>query len=343
MFLPGTRVKLLYTAELGTVVDQMDGGMVRILLDDSGMHKPAFPDELVRLMPSEETPLPKLVPLHTETDQTKVEQKPIRTEDEMIPTDKGLFLGFEAVHFQDGIPKEYDVWIINDTPQKLVFEYRFHIRQSLFHQEDGVLMPYQTTKLKPMAYDDLNELPSCYLAIEQHETDGNLKRFQQEFKLKPRTFFKKLAQAPLRLTEMNLYEVVLKHQEKKPIQDDLKSYTKNNLRPQQTQPNRYYQTIDLEAAAAFKNEIDLHIQALIKNPDSIDSRQILSTQLFHFEQFMAEALRLGVDKVFVIHGLGEGKLKKEIEKRLRTMKSVKKFINEYHPRYGFGATEVWFT
>jgi dsDNA-specific endonuclease/ATPase MutS2 len=45
--------------------------------------------------------------------------------------------------------------------------------------------------------------------------------------------------------------------------------------------------------------------------------------------------------IIFIHGIGEGKLRDEIHERLRQKKSVKSFVNQYHPSYGYGATEVF--
>jgi dsDNA-specific endonuclease/ATPase MutS2 len=44
----------------------------------------------------------------------------------------------------------------------------------------------------------------------------------------------------------------------------------------------------------------------------------------------------------VIHGVGTGKLRDEIHEILRTKREVKSFINRYDPRYGYGATEIFF-
>jgi len=40
--------------------------------------------------------------------------------------------------------------------------------------------------------------------------------------------------------------------------------------------------------------------------------------------------------------IGKGRLRNEIASRLVQMPEVKTFKNEYHPNYGFGATEVIF-
>jgi dsDNA-specific endonuclease/ATPase MutS2 len=92
--------------------------------------------------------------------------------------------------------------------------------------------------------------------------------------------------------------------------------------------------------ATFKNEIDLHIENLSDHPQKIQKGQILSTQLRHFEEYMDRAIRLGAERVFIIHGLGEGKLRDAVAKRLAAMPEVKSFVNDYHPLYGYGATEV---
>jgi dsDNA-specific endonuclease/ATPase MutS2 len=46
--------------------------------------------------------------------------------------------------------------------------------------------------------------------------------------------------------------------------------------------------------------------------------------------------------LIVIHGVGKGKLKDEIHQILKQKKEVKNFIHRYHPRYGYGATEIYF-
>ena len=73
-----------------------------------------------------------------------------------------------------------------------------------------------------------------------------------------------------------------------------------------------------------------------------NNAEILRIQLTHFNQFLEKAIRLGVKSAFVIHGVGKGKLKNEIATRLMNHPQVKTFKNEFHPKYGFGATEIIF-
>ncbi|MBK6996084.1 MAG: Smr/MutS family protein [Lewinellaceae bacterium] len=74
----------------------------------------------------------------------------------------------------------------------------------------------------------------------------------------------------------------------------------------------------------------------------LDKGEILRIQLQHCHRFVEKAVRLGAPRVFLIHGVGEGKLKDAIAEQLRANPYVVKFKNEYHHKYGYGATEVIF-
>ncbi|MEL7222930.1 MAG: Smr/MutS family protein, partial [Bacteroidota bacterium] len=123
--------------------------------------------------------------------------------------------------------------------------------------------------------------------------------------------------------------------------ENLKSYTqRTNTKPKRSQwTNLQEMPHEVWELATFKNEIDLHIEKLTDNPQK---GQILSTQMRYFEQYMDRAIRVGAERVFIIHGLGEGKLRDAVAKRLAAMPEVKSFANDYHPLYGYGATEVVF-
>jgi dsDNA-specific endonuclease/ATPase MutS2 len=43
-----------------------------------------------------------------------------------------------------------------------------------------------------------------------------------------------------------------------------------------------------------------------------------------------------------IHGIGSGKLRDEIHEIVIYYKEVESFVNQYHPNFGYGATEIYF-
>lgn len=82
--------------------------------------------------------------------------------------------------------------------------------------------------------------------------------------------------------------------------------------------------------------IDLHIK------EDSDIRGALYTQLDFFEKELDRCLMLNIDNVYVIHGIGEGILKREVHNILKSHPHVSEYINEYHPSYGWGSTKIIF-
>jgi dsDNA-specific endonuclease/ATPase MutS2 len=70
--------------------------------------------------------------------------------------------------------------------------------------------------------------------------------------------------------------------------------------------------------------------------------EILSMQLKTFEKYYHLAIVHHQPSFIVIHGIGEGKLRDEIHDILRNKTEVRSFMNEYHPKFGYGATEIFF-
>ncbi|MCO6459854.1 MAG: Smr/MutS family protein [Saprospiraceae bacterium] len=93
--------------------------------------------------------------------------------------------------------------------------------------------------------------------------------------------------------------------------------------------------------AEFNPVLDLHIEKIHPNPNSLRKGEIIQFQLKKFDQFIEKAIRLKVNQIFIIHGVGNGKLKDEIATKLIQHHKVNTFKNEFNPSFGFGATEVW--
>ena len=70
--------------------------------------------------------------------------------------------------------------------------------------------------------------------------------------------------------------------------------------------------------------------------------EILGLQIKTFEKYYDLALAHMQPSLIVVHGLGTGKLRDEIHDLLRHRREVKSFVNQYHPQFGWGATEIYF-
>ena len=90
-----------------------------------------------------------------------------------------------------------------------------------------------------------------------------------------------------------------------------------------------------------KYEVDLHIEKLTPQWQHLSNFEILTIQLNAFEKYLDLAIAHHQHNLIVIHGVGTGKLKDEIHEILKARREVRSFINQYDPRYGYGATEIF--
>jgi dsDNA-specific endonuclease/ATPase MutS2 len=86
-------------------------------------------------------------------------------------------------------------------------------------------------------------------------------------------------------------------------------------------------------------EIDLHIEKLLENSSHLSAHEKFLFQLDIFKKFTNKMLTERQSKFVVIHGAGEGKLKREIQSLLQSRKGFK--MNDKHVSNGkVGASQI---
>ena len=151
--------------------------------------------------------------------------------------------------------------------------------------------------------------------------------------------------APLINQPTYLYILFDDFGKQKSKEEDLFEYAKRNAPIPQKKSNNDNPFFELGSVIDFANfnrELDLHLERLKGNFDKMSNAEILHHQLKVLDRYLLEALKVGVNNVFIIHGIGEGKLKEAIGKQLAKATFIQSFKNEFHPKYGWGATEVIF-
>jgi hypothetical protein len=88
-------------------------------------------------------------------------------------------------------------------------------------------------------------------------------------------------------------------------------------------------------------EFDLHIEKLVKNSRSMSNYDILTIQLETAKRHLDFAVRNRIPKIVLIHGVGEGILKSELDFLLGRYDNID-FRDGAYQKYGQGATEVIF-
>jgi hypothetical protein len=351
LFSVGTKVRFLHSKDEGVVTSLLDGGMVNVLLNGSNFEIPAFADDLVRAEDYSQAPSSspaKLIKIPPRPKDSPPALPAIESQYTILKG-QGIQLAFDPVLRPDGQAEKYHIFLLNDTRNEALFTFELHLGERRVFSRNGKLGPMTTLELGELLFDQLNESPNVELSCWRITTQGTGSRQHKSLRIKPKVFFKNVRTAPLLNRQVHLFRLFeqLDDQPKTstPASEDLKDYTKRLAQPafksnySDVHARLPHEVVEL---AEFIPEIDLHIEKLVANPQKLSKADILRIQLQHFDAYLDKAIRLGVDRVFIIHGLGKGRLRDAIASRLVQMEAVRSFRNEYHPRYGYGATEVVF-
>lgn len=91
----------------------------------------------------------------------------------------------------------------------------------------------------------------------------------------------------------------------------------------------------------FAWEIDLHIEKLVPSTKGLNNYDILNIQLETAKRQIDNAIRNRIPRLVLIHGVGEGVLKSELDFLLKRYNNLT-FQDANYQKYGLGATEIYF-
>jgi len=379
---PGDYIRFRYTATRGKIlIDYLDGSYKVLLIADND-DSIAFHDDIVlekdfkgieRSPMSKEKAAPKPKILSTEEmfyskeelekqkresiqkgmptlNQAKKEQHAQKeiTEDidnehyvpifkETAPSDSGVWIAFA----EQGA-ESYVIYLVNDSMYSLRFEFSLSLNQQKVQSLKQTIGPYQHFAIGEFDYAQLNDSPVIDFACPGMH-------LKEQFRIKYKKWIGMQALVPILGIECRCHLLFSSNRIAKLQQEgekgDIQHYTSEQIKEvaKKELVTRFYNKTDIKRLAHFKQEIDLHAEALLPNYKDLTAGEIFESQKLALENYMQQAIELGVKEVFVIHGLGEGKLQKAVEEHLRHLKRLDKlreFKNEYMQKYGFGATVV---
>ncbi|WP_428225294.1 Smr/MutS family protein [Flavobacterium sp.] len=87
-------------------------------------------------------------------------------------------------------------------------------------------------------------------------------------------------------------------------------------------------------------EVDLHIEKLVPSKKGMNNYDILNIQIETAQRQLDFAIKNRIQKVVLIHGVGEGVLKAELDFLLNRYSGIS-FQEASFQKYGFGATEIY--
>ncbi|WP_116124490.1 Smr/MutS family protein [Lewinella sp. IMCC34183] len=331
-FTTGDRVTLLRTGKSGTVSAVLEKDMFQVRLDGGLGHLPV--------------PGHAMAPLDGSSTAADTPAPDAPSERRNSTHDTGIHLAFDPIFDESGEPERYQLYLINGTGSKILYEIKVLTGERSRTSKFGPLGAYEKKSLADVPYGFLNERLAVDLDVRAVVEGGTGPRHFHQVKVRPKQFFSSYREVPELSRGAHLF-TVFPHLEAVSVADrnsgtSLRELTRAQLKKQPQSAAAPPRLSSLEARNAFNPVLDLHLEALVEDPKAIARDKVLSTQLEHFDRFIDKALRLDVERVVIVHGLGNGILKTELHRKLEHTPFVKKFANEYHPKYGYGATEVIF-
>jgi len=331
----GQKVVLIHTGVFAKVVRMEDQGMAIVELEDDLSEIPVFLENIQdhgEWMASSTT-------FATSDDYVPFVSEPVKDEEL-------LFVLVPVNVSAQGVAAKYELLLVNATA------YDLYVKMTvLFDNESELTLSERVKAFSPLKVDEFTPLefgdkPSVKYEFQRIMTTGVESFKQGVLKLKDKMLLKEKKMIPLLDFPAIGISIWAKNKVEKPASiGSLKDYTQENvkLRPKKTIVAKpVFSLFDPLRKAHFPTEIDLHIEKLAKNYRNLSNAQIVQIQMKAMSNYVDDAYQLGMDSVFLIHGVGKGYLMNAIHKRLRNHPHILSVKNEYHSKYGYGATEVIF-
>lgn len=258
------------------------------------------------------------------------EQIPLELPKAAVQQQAGLYLGFfphyETVDKEEKI-QYFKLYLINQEKSGFRFHYQMKLKQQKQAEFKGNVWAFVNFYLHNVSMDEMHLQPSFQLELYKETTNGL--REKTELKLKPKKFFEYLKE--LEQEGKAFFQVPLV------LEQDVLSETQIEAIGLSIIENQH--TI---FSNKIETEIDLHIEKLVKDYHHLSNAEIIEIQMAAFHKAMDKALHSGQSALTVIHGVGKGVLKAYIHQDLSQNPKVRQFISDWMPRYGFGATQIFF-
>lgn len=332
----GDIVLILHSNEEAEVVDIINDKM--LMVDVKGVTFPVYKDQV-------DFPYFKRFtekkPVSARKEKTYIDDVRKEKRMEQNRVEDGVWLTFLPVmdidEFGDVIVEELKLHLVNHTSISYNFIYKLHFFGKPDFELKNTVHPFEDFYLHDIPFEDLNDSPAFDFEFSLVTPDKKKAgHYEASVKLKPKQLFAKIEE----LKQKNLATFSQLLFEKYPDRSVEEVVEMGRLAA------KGYKVYDASKARQHlespRSVIDLHIEKLTDDWKHMSNYEILSLQLKTFEKYYHLSVIHHQPSLIVIHGVGEGVLRNEIHDILRLKKEVKSFVNQFHPSYGYGATEIFF-
>lgn len=332
----GDIVLILHSNEEGKIIDIINDQM--LMVDVKGVSFPVYKDQ-VDFPYFKRFTEKKLFPVKKEKKYIDDIRKEKNAENKRIAD--GVWLTFLPVmdtdEFGDLVVEELKLHLVNHTETIFNFIYKLHFFGKPDFELKNTIQSFEDFYLHDIEFAELNDSPAFDFEFTLNQPDKKkASHFETSVKLKPKQLFAKIEE--LKTNNLATFSQLLFENYPDKVYED-----RIEMGKLATTGNRLYEASKakhhLEPA---RSVIDLHIEKLTDDWNRMSNYEIVNLQLKTFEKYYHLAVHHHQSSLIVIHGVGEGILRDEIHDILRLKKQVKSFVNQYDPRFGYGATEIFF-
>jgi hypothetical protein len=335
----GDEILVLLSNEEGRVVEIMNDKMV--MIEVRGVKFPAYMDQIDFPYFKRFTEK-KLLAAKKPEPRVYVDQVPKeKIQPNKIQVADGVWLSFiprfSLDDFNDEVVDLLKIHLVNKTNTTFKFVYTQQFFGKTGFELVNEIAPFHDFYLHDIAFEAVNDSPS--FAFDFSLATPNKKKalhFEASLKIKPKQIFQKIEEMKDNNEPTISYQLFTEY----PDKTDEPYFELGVLAA------KGYKIYDASKARQHldpaRTVVDLHIEKLSDSWKHMSNFEILTQQLHEFQKWYDLAVAHRQSSLIVIHGVGTGKLKDEIHDILKTKREVKTFINQYDPRFGYGATEILF-
>lgn len=331
----GDTVLILHSNEEAEVIEIINDKM--LMVETGGVQFPVYMDQvdfpyLRRFMNKKTEPQHKTRQFIDDLKKEKNADKN-RIED-------GMWLTFLPVidtdEFGDDVVDELKVHLVNRTGKAYNFDYKLAFFGKPEFELKNTIQAFEDFYLHDVPFEDLSDNPFFEFEFSLVKPEKQKAEIcTASIKLKPKQLFTKIEEIRTKNEASFSYRLFDKYPDKLHEEKfDLGALSSK------------YKVYDAGRAKEFmeppRSVVDLHIEKLTDNWQHMSNLQIIAMQIRTFEKYYDLAVAHLQPSLIIIHGVGSGRLRDDIHELLKLRREVKTFVNQYDPRFGYGATEIFF-
>lgn len=345
-FRKGDKVKFLNDVGQGTIV-RFQNDNLAVVLNDDGFEVPVLISELLKMegdYSTENTNNNASSGSEVIINQNIISEANEDLNEDGLNTDKiaNVLFALVPTNQKDVVNSDLNVYLINDSNFRTLYTITKAEGQLQALFAYGNLEDNTKVHIGVIKRDELNEFEEINFQL-LFFRKGNynlLNPINKKWNVKPTRFYKQTSFTvndffhedafiyELTSEEMNLADHI--------SDSDIEKAKKEKERKEpvkQFKSSKQGKDVEIE-------EVDLHIHELVDNHEGLSNTEILDMQLGRFTTALDGGIISGTRRMVFIHGIGNGRLKREVAKKLDRNYPKLKYQDASFKEYGYGATMV---